>query len=136
MKWLLNFFRESGQGSSVKDGWTQDEREALIDLLLFTMYVDNQLSIAEDKMLDEDLGELEWDSSESINSYVDRNIPRIRILRTDETRRTQFFESLRNRFASYDSRQRALNHCQNLARVEGTVASEKEFMDKVKAYLD
>ena len=57
---------------------TQAAREAIIDLLFMSLYVDRHLSLAEDEALNSTLEALGWDAQSPRETYLLRAFARIR----------------------------------------------------------
>ncbi|MCW5200242.1 hypothetical protein VU07_00250, partial [Desulfobulbus sp. F4] len=64
------------------DGLQQEEREALIDFLLFCEFADNHLSLAEDKILQDEIGRFSWDAVIDIDIYISSAAGRARQAKT------------------------------------------------------
>jgi len=78
---------------SHKDGLSQAEREAIVDLLNFVTYVDHDISAAEEQLIDGLENQLDWDHDQSFDYYVDKSIAKAREA-TDEKDQAFFLEQL------------------------------------------
>jgi len=118
-----------------KDGWNQAQREALVDLLVFAMYADGHLSLAEEKVLENQAAELAWESSQSIESYVNETTERVRLARGTEDGTENLLVSIRERLGDFEDRERAFFVCESLLSSDGRPPVEVAFADRCKAGL-
>tara|TARA_R100000027_G_scaffold61554_3_gene52983 strand:+ start:12993 stop:13403 length:411 start_codon:yes stop_codon:yes gene_type:complete len=121
--------------SGGKDGLTQTEREAIVDLLLLCTYADNHLSLAEDRVLQEQVDGYSWESGTSIGLYVASATDRARKATDDEDRFDEYMTSVANRLEADTSSEKAVELMEKLFRSDGTVAAETVFADRVRTYL-
>ena len=63
-----------GKPEAPKDGLTQPQREAIVDLLNYCMYADNFVMLAEDRLITDTVAKFNWDPKayRSISSTRDR----------------------------------------------------------------
>ncbi len=66
-QYLYNEYKTDSTASS--DGLVQNEREAIIDLLLLGIYQDNHLSLAEDQVFHTEVDAFQWESTTAIEIY-------------------------------------------------------------------
>lgn len=109
-------FRSSDQP---KDGFTQEEREAIVDILHYGMYADHHLSVSEDQAIEAAVRTLDWDPRISYEFYEGKSTGIVRAAMADPERKEAFFESLRARLKNPDHRKFALNIVDDLMKAEG-----------------
>ena len=51
-----------------KDGLTQPQREAIVDLLNYCMYVDNLIFLAEDRLITDTVAKFNWNRKITVRS--------------------------------------------------------------------
>lgn len=135
MNLLSNLFG-SNQNSRNKDGLKQAEREAILDLLLLCTYADNHLSLAEDKILKEQIDGFSWDSGTSPSIYVSMATEKARRASANDHLFAELLQSIADRLSSPESKSTALFLMEELFRSDGMATSEKSFSDVVKKYLE
>ncbi|MCS6782677.1 MAG: hypothetical protein RMI89_04205 [Gloeomargarita sp. SKYBB_i_bin120] len=113
----------------------QPQREALLDLLLLGMYVDNRLSVAETDVLNAQLLDMPWESGMALSLYVQSNMPKIRTAYENLGARLQLLQSIRDRLATPAARQDAYQKLQEFLAVDGVAPREKEFLTQVRMVL-
>ncbi|MBC2602499.1 hypothetical protein [Puniceicoccus vermicola] len=123
------------QKSEHTDGLNQEEREAILDLLLFAVYADNHLSLAEDRIIKNEVERLQWESGTSIDYYVDEATGSARAALSSETREAQFLESIQTRLKSPEARNRALSLLSKLFYSDGETREERNFAQKIRQLL-
>ena len=105
--------------------WRQEppkEREALIDLLVWTMFVDRHVAIPEQNFVRQTAGGLSWQSARPLEVYLDASVRRIRDLLGSEEAEQAYLEEIAGRLPDPDSRKRALQVCEQLASADGELA--------------
>jgi hypothetical protein len=113
----------------------QNEKEAIIDLLMLAIYADNHLSLAEDKIMKEEIDTYSWNSITVLRIYLSESTARARTALTSETSEREFLEFIAERLESRATKSRALDLLSKLFNSDGTDEKEKEFTVKVKRYL-
>ena len=119
---LSKLFRNS---SSPKDGLTQPEREAIADVLLYCMYADNHIALAEDKFIHETMIALDWESGTTFEYFEAQSVARVREAKEHADSREGFFKSVQARLSSKLARSKAVELSHRLFLADG-VESEKE----------
>ena len=56
----------------------QQQREAMLDLLIWTMYADRRLALPENDSLDEMAGDMKWSAVTPVSQYMNHSFARIR----------------------------------------------------------
>lgn len=115
----------------------QRQREAVIDLLIWTMYADNLLALPENDRIDRVADEMEWDSPMPAPQYLKVAIAKIRDALDDEEEAAAVMDSIYERLGTDHMRKEAYDACRALAQVDGEVADEEmDFLNSVKQRFD
>lgn len=114
-------------------GAQQKQREAMIDLLIWTMYADNVLTVPENDRIDEVAEELTADAAMPLRQYVGASIARIRDVLHDQDQAEVFLTDIYHRLGDDDMRRKAYDACNDLAQVDGVIADEEtQFLDRIR----
>jgi uncharacterized tellurite resistance protein B-like protein len=110
----------------------QDEREATIELMIMTMYVDKSLKLAEDEAINQYLSNITWESPLTIQQYLGKATARVRAALSDTDKRKALLEEINTKLSSREVKQQALKACHDLAAADGDlIPEEKEFLDTI-----
>ena len=110
----------------------QHQREAMIDLLIWTMYADSRLALSENDKIDRLAEEMGWDSPTPAGQYLNTSIAKIRDVLDNEDNASAVMDSIYERLGSDEMRRKAYRACRELAAVDGDVADEEtEFLRTV-----
>ena len=82
------------------DGFTQPQREAIVDLLNYCMYADNLVMLAEDRLIADTVAKFNWDSKTSFDQFDARSVGNARNARESQVYRDQFLASIRDRLGT------------------------------------
>ena len=132
MKFLEKLF-SSEQGSSLHGALQQPEREAIIDLLLLAIYVDNHVSLGETQEFDDATDALGWDSTTGPFVYINAATSRARDVRLSEDAIGEFIRFAASRLTSAGSKARALTLLNRLLMSDGKTEKEAAFFKQVEA---
>lgn len=135
MKFLKSLFGSS-KNSSLHPPLRQDEREAIIDLLLMGIYFDNHLSLGESEEFKSVSDSIGWESDLDISVYIDTTIGNVRNARSSEETTTEFLNYVVRRLDSSGSRERALELLNRLFRIDGKTDTEKIFFRQVETVFE
>ncbi len=114
----------------------QSEREASIDLMIMTMYIDKSLKIAEDEAINEYAKTLLWESPISIEKYLGVATAKVRNALGDAKKINAFLEDVKSRITTQEMRKQVFEACKNLALADGELSKEEqEFLDIVATFL-
>ncbi len=130
---LLDKFFDSNRTDS--DGWNQNQREALVDLLVLAMYVDNELNLSEDAILQAQIDNFQWEGESSVEYYVDNAIGRVRAIRGSASSVDSLIAFIAERLDTYEARMTAAGICERLLASDGKADPEKAFLEKVQSAL-
>lgn len=114
----------------------QGHREAMIDLLIWTMYADNVLALPENDRIDQFTEELNWNSATPPQLYVNISIAKVRDVIDDPAKADVLLQDISDRLGSDTMRTQAYEACRDLARSDGELADEeRDFLDTVKSHF-
>lgn len=112
----------------------QKQREAMVDLLIWTMYADNVLSLPENDKIDQLTAEMPWDSTIPAQQYMLTSIARVRDAVEDSGASEALLEDIYKRLGSDAMRRRTYEACRDLAHADGEMAAtEMHFLNTVKS---
>jgi uncharacterized tellurite resistance protein B-like protein len=128
---VLNLFRKDQQAAQQRD---QAQREALIDLLVWTMFADRHVASVEAQQIRKEAEGLEWDGHRSIDRFIDGSVKRVRDVLGSETAEAAYLDDIHHRLADADMRLRALAACEELIGIDGDRAeAELAHLERVKS---
>jgi hypothetical protein len=118
------------------DGLSQKENEALIDLLIIGMYIDRTLTLSEDKVMNDTVSSLNWQSGASLDYYINERIGTLRGLINTDTGIEDTLQYIGERLVEEPERKLAVRLLSELCHAEGEASLEKRaFVDRVKSFL-
>lgn len=109
-----------------KDGLTQSQREAIVDLLNYCMYADNLILLSEDRFITDTVAKFNWDSKVPFDQFDVRSIDNARNARESQVYRDKFLASIRERLDIATVKEQALNLCQELFIADGVRSDDEE----------
>ena len=109
-----------------KDGLTQPQREAIVDLLNYCMYAANLVFLAEDRLIADTVAKFNWDSKVPFDQFDVRSIDNARNAKEKQGYRDRFLASIRDRLGTATVKGKALDLCQELFLADGARSDEKE----------
>ena len=115
-----------GKPEGPKDGLTQFQREAIVDLLNYCMYADNFVFLAEDRFITDTVAKFNWDSKVPFDQFVLRSTDNARNASESQVYRDQFLSSIRDRLGTAAVKGKALDLCQELFVADGVRSDEEE----------
>lgn len=115
-----------GKPEAPKDGLTQPQREAIIDLLNYCMYADNFVFLAEDRFITDTVAKFNWDSKVPFDQFVLRSTDSARNASESQVYRNQFLASIKERLGTPEVKGKALGLCQELFVADGARSEEEE----------
>jgi hypothetical protein len=113
----------------------QESREALIDLLFLSLYLDNHLSLAEDEELDVALESLGWDSPSPREKHIYRAFSAARAVASDPLRADEFLRGRSDTILRLGDESSALTWLSRLLASDGLSATEERFLKKIEQRL-
>ncbi len=115
------------------DDWTQEQREASLDLLLLGMYVDGKLSVQEMDAIDQNVQTLTTETGVSWDAYISSALHKIRSVEGDEKQRYELLQNIRGRLGDAAKRSLAAQELTGLLIADGKEVQEQAFLDDAKA---
>ena len=113
------------------EGFSDRQKEVLLDLLLFGMYIDGNLSSIEDRRISELLDTLPFESPDARNRFLDAAYARVRQRSfSPETIRTFALETARE-IDSADLRRRSFNLLSSIVTSDNSVADKEKVLLQV-----
>ena len=109
-----------------KDGLTQPQREAIVDLLNYCMYADNLIFLAEDRLITDTVAKFNWDPKIPFDQFDARSVSNARNARESQVYRDQFLASIKDRLDTASVKGKALDLCQELFVADGSRSDEEE----------
>jgi hypothetical protein len=111
----------------------QEQREALIDLLVLSIFTDSYLSLREDEALQSALAAVGWDADKPREIFICNSMSRARRA-TDNDGATASYVSKRTAaFTDAASQATALDLLKRVLASDGMAPAEQTFLDKVQA---
>ena len=111
-----------------KDGLTQPQREAMVDLLNYCMYADNLVLLAEDRLIALTVAKFDWDPKVPFDQFDALSTGNARNARESQAYRDGFLVSIRDRLDTAAVKAKALDLCQELFLVDGVRSDEEDAM--------
>ena len=109
-----------------KDGLTQPQREAIVDLLNYCMYADNLIFLAEDRLIADTVAKFNWDPKVPFDQFDARSVSNARNASESQVYRDQFLASIRDRLGTAAVKGQALDLCQELFLADGARSDEED----------
>lgn len=113
----------------------QESREALIELLFLSLYLDDHLSIAEDTALESALQALGWESSRPKEIFILNAFAKARQAAGCEQRTNEFLLARAAIIRLDGESSTALEWLGKVLGADGVSMSEARFLDKLHALL-
>ena len=83
------------KSEAVNDGFTQPQREAIVDLLNYCMYADNLVMLAEDRLIADTVAKFKWDpKAVPFDQFEARSVGNARNARESQAYTDQFLASI------------------------------------------
>ena len=118
-----------------RDGLSQEQREAIIDLLILGAYTDNRLSLREEKAFESLTGTLSWESEIELSDYIKDAIAKVRSIRSNSSAKTGLLGEIKERLHSRSSVSKALNLLHKVFISDGRSYDEANFYREVESVL-
>ena len=109
-----------------RDGLTQPQREAIVDLLNYCMYADDLVFLAEDRLITDTAAKFNWDSKVPLDQFEVRSVSNARNARESQVYRDQFLASIKDRLDTASVKGKALDLCQELFVADGARSDEED----------
>ena len=126
MPGLIRKLFHKSEAPAQKDGLTQPQREAMVDLLNYCMYADNLVFLAENRLITDTVAKFNWDPKVPFDQFDARSIGNARNARESQVYRDHFLTSIRDRLGTAAVKGRALDLCQELFIADGARSDEED----------
>ena len=108
----------------------------MVDLMVWTMFVDRHVARAEQDYLREQTGSMEWAGNYPLAVYIDAAVRRIRDSLGSEAAEDAYLDDILVRLRTPQARHIAFNACASLAGSDGEVApAEAAHLERLKVRL-
>jgi hypothetical protein len=114
---------------------TQETREVLIELLFLSLYLDEQLSLAEDELLTTALDSLGWDSPTSREQFIFAAFTKARETAACPIKTEAFLAARTGRIKRDGEEASALTWLYRALGSDGISPSEQRFLSQLEARL-
>ena len=114
------------KSEAVNDGFTQPQREAIVDLLNYCMYADNLIFLAEDRLIADTVAKFNWDSKVPFDQFDVKSVSNARNARESQVYRDKFLGSISDRLSTDAVKAQALDLCQELFLADGARSDEED----------
>jgi hypothetical protein len=121
---IRKLFHKSSEAP--KDGLTQPQREAIVDLLNYCTYADNFVFLAENRLITDTVAKFNWDPKIPFDQFDARSVSHARDAKENRGYRDQFLASIRNRLGTTAVKGQALDLCQELFVADGARSDEED----------
>ena len=119
-------------GSLSTDKSEQTQKEAIVELLIMTMYADKTLKIEEEEAIRRYIETLDWKSPMSVEYYLGIAIAKVRKALESPEKIRCFLEDISDRVKTVELKKQVLQICMNLTISDSEVSTEeKEFLQLV-----
>ena len=109
-----------------KDGLTQPQREAIVDLLNYCMYADNLVFLAENRLITDTAAKFDWDPKIPFDQFDARSTSKARDASASQGHKERFLASIRDRLGTATVKAQALDLCQKLFVADGARSDEED----------
>lgn len=114
-----------------------EEQEAVIDLLVMTMYADRFIDTAENDAIEHVAEEIDGDAPLPLTQYLNPSIAKVRRTTGDEVKQRALLEDISERLGTDRMRTLAYQAGRAVARADGEMADEEEhFLSSVRAVFE
>lgn len=120
--------------TQVRDGLSQDQREAMIDLLQLCIYADNELHITEGRIFKRQIKRYNWESDQPIEEYIQESKSNaLGLVRSGKARNAHLVD-IGIRLGKKDAKFQALKLCKILFYSDCILAEgEQVFIDEIRS---
>lgn len=120
---------------TLEDGFSQPQREAVVDLLLLAMYEDSRIGAAESDMIDRQLAAFTWESGTAPQTYVRSATHDVRTALASADGRKRMLTSIVTRLETTDAKAKALALLEHLLGADGISPREAELLARMREML-
>ncbi len=128
---MINAVKQLLGINTAKDGLTQCQREAYVDLFLFCMHADTRLEMNKQQWIEKEIDKLDWTSGILIETYINNATARVRAAARDEAERERLLADISERLGTDHCRRHALELSTRMLTSTGA-SSDKAFVGEIK----
>jgi anion-transporting ArsA/GET3 family ATPase len=122
--------------SAPRDGLTQRQREAIVDLLNYCSFIDRDIVQSESELIDDLERQFHWDANVDFDYYVNKSVDAVRNVLENKDSAGEFLANIRARLSSKKSRAIALGLADKIVKTDGRVtAAESETYQAIRKAL-
>jgi hypothetical protein len=122
-------------GKAQSPSMKQEAREALIELLFLSLYLDNHLSLAEDDVLGRSLDSIGWEGTMPRETFIMRAFSTARGAVADGVAREGFVEHRATLIRDAGESATAYTWLRNILAADGISYNEQHFLKKLENLL-
>jgi anion-transporting ArsA/GET3 family ATPase len=109
--------------SAPRDGLTQRQREAIVDLLNYCSFIDRDIVQSESELIDDLERQFHWDANVDFDYYVNKSVDAVRNVLENKDSAGEFLANIRARLSSKKSRAIALGLADKIVKADGRVTA-------------
>lgn len=106
---------------------TQDQREALFDLLTLSLYADAHISLTEERLLESAFIAEGWESKYPKSLFIDESFARAREMADSDDSMIDYMNARAQVFTTKASQKEVLGVIKNILKSDGEAPAENEF---------
>lgn len=111
----------------------QAQREAMVDIAVWAMYVDGTIKYQENARVDEVVEQLSTSTAIPLSQYLPTAISKIRDVWMDPSKSERILEEISNRLGSDEMRRTAYALCETVTHADDELAeAEQAFLERVR----
>jgi len=112
------------------DALSQTQREAMVDMLLWMMHADGNITAEEQETLETKSKSLRWDSVTPLKQYVGGSVAKYHKVEHNAAERQAYLQDIVARLKTEKVRQKALDAVTRLAKADNDFADEEQELVK------
>lgn len=119
------------------EGWTQSQREALVDAMVWMMYADRHLADVEASAIRQEAEDVSWAGPMPIGDYVLASISQLRQVLGDAAKEEAYLKDVVDRLETEKARRQAVESCRHVALSDlEEDGGEHAFMKRLRAAVE
>lgn len=116
---------------------TDQQQEAIIELLLIMMYLDDALKMAENNFIQKYAAEMEWNPGTPPDYILNTAYAKVRSVIDNPEKTTHYIEELSARLGNENFRLKAIQACTELAKTDGDLTPKEDaFIKKLQEIFE
>jgi hypothetical protein len=127
----IRIFNENGVSH-----FTQEQKDALVELSIIVMYVDKTIAINENEIISALVEYLGWTFKDESEKMLRHRIHEVRNCKRIDDVSAAIFDSICKRLGSDEMRSAAIRLCEQIAESDGLAEKEKDFISKLKVKMN